>query len=122
MGMVFQGQKMINLKMKTKFDILVVSQNLFCCTCWLGFPEILHYPEAVGSLGRRDHYRSGNTANNTWTIPQPPVYGLSQCTLHSWSPSQALQKKSKTLTLGCCGHNSHDLQPRSKSEVRRSFY
>lgn len=51
MGMVFQGQKMINLKMKTTFDILVVSQNLFCCTCWLGFPEILHYPEAVGILG-----------------------------------------------------------------------
>ena len=37
----FKGQKMINLKMKTKFDILIVSQNLFCCTCWLGFLGVL---------------------------------------------------------------------------------
>ena len=33
------------------------------------------------------------------SIPQPPVYGLPQHTLHFWSPSQTLQKNPKLLLL-----------------------
>lgn len=49
----FKGQKMINLKMKTKFEILAVSKETEPFLLYLlsgvaecvGFPKILHYLE-----------------------------------------------------------------------------